>query len=456
MTSSSKKRSRSEADKSRAECPFSIKLVDPKEEQKSKRRRKPAEDDETKKTLTQPSPFAPTGKFKTYDTMDGHYQVEPAKKWADMTPYNSFVLNGAKYFSGNFIYVANDSSLNRQKAPRNKEGGLKKSDEDWVAMILEIRASDEHHVYARVYWMYWPDELPPHTLDGKKMPQGRQPYHGQMELVASNHMDMISVVSVTSQAHVNQMIEDNDDDIQSSLYWRQAFDVRTAELSVRTDRLAAIRGYINPPFSHAQSVELVCRCGQPANPDKTLIGCSNTKGGCGKWLHSDCLIHDALIRVYERLGETKPHITQPTLKDGKGGDEAKRPLSPKESGGAVSAQQSIDVKSNGVDVKDIKPNSESARLAESPTAPPTSTEPEAKSIKKSTSTEPSWDTASRTGRKGKFKKKREPYEWLFHAKTVMTLTPPLMEITDLRKGIEGGDKTWMEPMPCPICHVQIV
>jgi hypothetical protein len=62
-----------------------------------------------------------------------------------------------------------------------------KSGDDWVARILEIRASDEHHVYARVYWMYWPHELPQGTHDGKKTVQGRQPYHGMNELIASNH-----------------------------------------------------------------------------------------------------------------------------------------------------------------------------------------------------------------------------------------------------------------------------
>jgi len=30
------------------------------------------------------------------------------------------------------------------------------------------------------------------------------------------------------------MIEDNDDDVQNALYWRQAVDVRTFELSVST------------------------------------------------------------------------------------------------------------------------------------------------------------------------------------------------------------------------------
>ena len=69
----------------------------------------------------------------------------------------------------------------------------KRSDDDWVARILEIRASDEHHVYARVYWMYWPDEVPAGTHDGKKTVQGRQPYHGKLELIASNHSKLQAV-----------------------------------------------------------------------------------------------------------------------------------------------------------------------------------------------------------------------------------------------------------------------
>lgn len=50
-------------------------------------------------------------------------------------------------------------------------------------------------------------------------------------------VDIINVVSVTQQATVNQWFEENDDDIQSALYWRQALDVRTLELSVCTANL---------------------------------------------------------------------------------------------------------------------------------------------------------------------------------------------------------------------------
>lgn len=92
---SARKRPRAEPEDNRAECPFTIRIVDPKEkEQKKKKRRRTEngdEEDASQKINLQMSPFAPSGKFKTFETMDLHYQVDPAKKWTDMTRYNSFV-----------------------------------------------------------------------------------------------------------------------------------------------------------------------------------------------------------------------------------------------------------------------------------------------------------------------------------------------------------------------------
>lgn len=45
-------------------------------------------------------------------------------------------------------------------------------------------------------------------------------------------MDVINVVSVTAPATVQQWDETNEDDVQPALYWRQAFDVISNELSV--------------------------------------------------------------------------------------------------------------------------------------------------------------------------------------------------------------------------------
>jgi hypothetical protein len=81
--------------------------------------------------------------------------------------------------------------------------------------------------------MYWPDELPQGTCDGKKIVQGRQPYYGMNELVVSNHskrsfgcgvasartntdiseVDIIDVLSVASRVEVKQWYEENDEDI---------------------------------------------------------------------------------------------------------------------------------------------------------------------------------------------------------------------------------------------------
>jgi hypothetical protein len=83
--------------------------------------------------------------------------------------------------------VANETTLKKANNARDSEQTTGESSHFWIAYILEIRAVDENRVFARVYWMYWPDELPPGTFNGKKSIRGRQPYHGRNELIASNH-----------------------------------------------------------------------------------------------------------------------------------------------------------------------------------------------------------------------------------------------------------------------------
>ena len=46
-------------------------------------------------------------------------------------------------------------------------------------------------------------------------------------------VDVINVVSVTQKAKVEQWIEENEEEVQQALYWRQALDIRNMELSVR-------------------------------------------------------------------------------------------------------------------------------------------------------------------------------------------------------------------------------
>lgn len=427
-----RKRPRPELEESQAECPFKVEHPNPHETQKKqkKRRRQDSEDrqaQQSPKLPLQVSPFSPTGKFKDpNNTMDRHYLVTPTQRWTDMTRYNSFVLNGVKYYSEGFIFVANNSTIERQRNPGETMQPRKKSDDDWVARILEIRASDEHHVYARVYWMYWPDELPPGTQDGKRLVEGgRQPYHGMNELIASNHMDIINVVSVTASATVNQWDETNEEEIQSALYWRQAIDVRTMELS---------------------SVELRCKCNRPENPDKTLIGCTNE--ACKKWLHDDCLVHDALLETYKRLGNDKPYKSVPIKEEAQEDVEGpKRPLSPSESGAAQTAQQSIDVKpeeQGTIKMSDVeKPLTETTIQAEDPSSiavPSSSSEPKKRGRPRKS--------------EGGDGDKSKPYEGLFEGIVRNDLSPTVVEIKDLRQNVVGGEKSWTQPVSCLICdHV---
>ncbi|KAG6042693.1 hypothetical protein E4U17_001270 [Claviceps sp. LM77 group G4] len=444
MSSKSRKRSRPISEENRADCPFSITIVAAHNHENrghtSKKRERDGHEHGTaakssKKELVQVSPFEPRGKFKSSQSMNLVYTVEPQKQWLEMTRYNSFVLNGFKYSHDEFVYVANDTTIELQKATaKNADGGATLQSTDyWVARILEVRASDELHVYARVYWMYSPDELPAGTSDGRKTIAGRQPYHGQNELLASNHMDVINVVSVAMKATVHHWIESDDDEVQDALYWRQAFNCRTSQVS---------------------SVVLTCKCKTPANPDKTLVGCTNLK--CGNWLHYECMLHDALMRVYERLGIDKPHKSEkkedPAVKlehmqeNETEIEMPQQPLTPTETKEQEHTPSVMTFEGLKVDSDAVRPAKARKGTPKARTQTPTPTPgppnlPSQRNIK-STSTKKS------RGKKGRTER---PYEGLFEAKLRMTEGPMAWDITDLRPNIQGGDRKWTERAACLVC-----
>ncbi|KAG7134992.1 Chromatin remodeling protein SHL like [Verticillium longisporum] len=453
MSASPRKRSRAEpAEDTKAECPFEVKYesedVKTKARKAAKRRKQAqqlggavgADADEDEIAKVQPSPFTPSGSFKNDENMDLRYWVEPRDKWMAMTRYNSFVLNSAKYFSEGFIYISNGMASPTNNQVKVDENGVRqRMPNEWVGRILEIRAADEHHVYARIYWMYWPEELPVQTKDDGKFVAraGRQPYHGVNELIASNHMDVINVVSVTAEAKVKQWFEENDDEIQDGLYWRQALDVRTLSLS---------------------SVHRTCKCKQPANPDKTLVACSQPN--CSTWLHDECLKHDALMRTFAALGTDQPYIAPPPPPpppaaaengetDGSKLDqETGRPLSPPDNG--VEVQQSIDAKPGA------SPEAEAA--AKERLSTPRGSSARGGGGGQGTPTVGTITAAPGSLRKTKVPKRGKasaarPYEGLFEA--TLKVAENVVEIRDLRANVTGGVKVWTEPLVCLVCHTTI-
>ncbi|KAF5704669.1 hypothetical protein FMUND_12397 [Fusarium mundagurra] len=202
-------RSRSVDGDDYAECPFMISY--PTDPSAAARKRKgDSHDDKRFKLATYP--FSQTGRPVTNNPMNIYYAVEPRKQWLDLKKFKSFLLNRVDYYVGHFVKVANKATVEQQKSRSNQETNYTKPGDYWVAYILEIRASDKHHIYILVYWMYWPDDLPSGARIDRKYVQGRQPYHGANELIATNHMEVINVASITEPVVVEQLIESNDEE----------------------------------------------------------------------------------------------------------------------------------------------------------------------------------------------------------------------------------------------------
>lgn len=159
------------------------------------------------------------------------------------------------------------------------------------------------------------------------------------------------------------------------------------------------------------------------------------------------------MKVWEELRTTKPHKA-PDVKEEKQEEEAKRPLSPVEPGSAtVATELPIQVKTGGngetvktddsVDVKE-----ERQVVAEGSAQP--------QNGRGSTTQTPTTDTPRKPGRgrkKADHDMNAKPYEGLFEA----TFQPDadMFEIKDLRQGVEGGQKTWLEEVNCLVCGSRI-
>ena len=195
-------------------------------------------------------------------------------------------------------------------------------------------------------------------------------------------------------------------------------------------------------------------------------------------MHEECIKEAALRDTYNRLGTSKPHLPPEPVKEEKNEDEAKRPLSPTETGAAVSAQHSIDVKADGgsanglrarmndnVEVKQADDEDAHAAPEDSPPEPPTTRRKgEAGTSAKSTPAKPT------PGRKpGRPRKKPaeptgdglRPWEGLFEvtlktdAGSSKDEDGPILELRDLRQGIVGGEKTWTVPVKCLVCDNRV-
>src|SRR5271168_2867041 len=97
------------------------------------------------------------------------------------------------------------------------------------------------------YSGYWPDELP----------NGRQKYHGDNELVMSNAMEIVDAMCVTAEAEVKQWDENNDEQEDlGPVFFRQFLDISAKGEPM----LSELRRH--------------CVCNEYYQPDKTMYKCS--------------------------------------------------------------------------------------------------------------------------------------------------------------------------------------
>ncbi|KAK5202178.1 hypothetical protein LTR41_012055 [Exophiala xenobiotica] len=210
------------------------------------------------------------------------YAVRPGNEWLKLEKYKNAKFKdpvAVIYSSGHIVYVNRHTPVRPSPpAEATVDEKLQYDKENlWVGLISDFRAAGtQEKLYVRVFWLYWPEELP----------IGRQPYHGERELILSNHVDIIEVQTIASHAEISHW-DENDDSNRTVLqerYWRQTLDLR--KLTGDPDRaLSKLRKF--------------CICGGYDNPSLDMFQCH--KVGCDMWNHEACLVKTIEERAWEKF-----------------------------------------------------------------------------------------------------------------------------------------------------------
>ncbi|KAF2464092.1 uncharacterized protein BDR25DRAFT_297165 [Lindgomyces ingoldianus] len=287
---------------------FTINFPHPKTLEKASKKRKLAETELHKNSKLKEN-LDENGNLKQFNPFPGsalpdlNYEILPAEYWEATSRYRKFTILKETFSVDDFVFI---------KASEEQDPDPNATVKGWVAKVLEVRAGDEQHVFLRVYWMYRPEDLP----------KGRQPYHGENELIASNYMQIVDATTVDSKAEVKHWVEQsNQNEVldPNQLFWRQTLNV--------------VPGLENPKLKGKTVIsELPTHCidNTPCNPDKLLIQCPH----CNTWLHGPCLENDAIDNEYKShnihsgasagLGKQEPTNSQPTTPSASQANSKKR------------------------------------------------------------------------------------------------------------------------------------
>lgn len=207
--------------------------------------------------------FGPMQEDGGFPELKIDYSIRPGKDWTDLKTFRFFKIQGEIFSTGSLVHI------NRRMPPPDppdaqaSDGEILAFDKEnyWVGRVLEVKAASTAEVWLRVFWLYWPEELP----------RGRQEYHGNQELIMSNHMAIVDAKSVASMADINHWDEEDQDQTVGYRFWRQFFDVEKQD--TKGGGMSSIRRY--------------CICNEYHNPDQTMFKCPNSN--CGIWIHQKCM-----------------------------------------------------------------------------------------------------------------------------------------------------------------------
>ncbi|KAH7076374.1 hypothetical protein BKA63DRAFT_281377 [Paraphoma chrysanthemicola] len=251
-----------------------VKIKTPKSAAQAQKKQKIANGDAgSGKSMPLSAEIVQQNPFPGSELSETHFTVQPIAEWESTQRYRKFTISTAEFEVNQLVFVAGEEP-------------------PMIGKVLEVRAGDSAHVYLRVYWMYRPEDLP----------NGRQPYHGESELIASNHMDIIEAFAVLDKAEVVHWNEDPDSNwpVKDQLFWRQTCD------------------FSKPAGSRLSKLRTFCNDKAPCNPDEPLIECPS----CSGWLHARCLEEQAVVDALEqykspakpgRPAKTKKNMSRKSL-----------------------------------------------------------------------------------------------------------------------------------------------
>ncbi|RMZ90785.1 hypothetical protein DV736_g1996, partial [Chaetothyriales sp. CBS 134916] len=196
------------------------------------------------------------------------YTIRPGSEWSEMRRYRNVKYQDNDFPVDSFILVNRTyPPPSPPPADASKEEILNYQRTNmWVGMIREARALNENRVFLRVFWLYWPEELP----------GGSRVYHGQQELVLSNHVEVVEATTISGPAQVSHWREEDEEDETPlyPLFWRQTLDLKPGPNGKAT--LSVLRKH--------------CVCRKEYNPDRIMFKCM--QDSCGIWNHKECLEKD--------------------------------------------------------------------------------------------------------------------------------------------------------------------